>query len=73
MAPEAVNVPEIPVQMVIGETLITGSGLTVTITEFVFTHPAAVVPVTVYVVVAEGLAVTEAPVVPLKPAAAAHE
>jgi hypothetical protein len=73
LAPEAVNVPAIPVQIVIGETEITGSGLTVTITDAVFIHPAAEVPVTVYVVVAAGFAETEVPVVALKPAAAAHE
>ena len=38
----------------------------------VFTQPLASVPVTVYVVVDDGLAVTEAPVVADKPAAGLH-
>jgi hypothetical protein len=46
-APDAESVPAIPVQMVIGATVTVGSGLTVTITVAVFTHPAAEVPVTV--------------------------
>jgi hypothetical protein len=46
-APEAVSVPAMPAQMVMGAAVIVGNGLTVTITEAVFTHPAAEVPVTV--------------------------
>jgi hypothetical protein len=40
---------------------------TVTVVVAVFTHPPELVPVTVYVVVEGGLAVTLAPVVPLRP------
>ena len=44
-----------------------GPLFTVTVTEAVFVHPAALVPVMVYVVVALGFAVTVAPEVVLKP------
>ena len=71
-APDAVSVPAMPVHIVIGETEITGSGFTVTITDAVFTHPAAEVPVTVYVVVDAGLAETLVPVVALNPVEAAQ-
>ena len=47
----------------------TGNGFTVTVTVVVFEHPAALVPVTVYVVVPGGLAVTLVPVVALNPVA----
>jgi hypothetical protein len=54
----------------VGEvTVVTGIGLTVTVTVVVLVHPAAEVPVTVYVVVAGGLAETEVPVVALNPVA----
>jgi hypothetical protein len=43
--------------------LITGIGLTETVTVAVLLQPAALVPVTVYVIVDVGLAVTLAPVV----------
>jgi len=46
---------------------ITGDGLTDTLTEAIVLHPAIVVPVTVYVVEAEGLAVTEDPVDAVSP------
>jgi hypothetical protein len=46
-----------------------GSGFTVTVTLAVFVQPAALLPVTVYVVVAEGFAVTVAPLVLLSPVA----
>ena len=72
LAPEAVNVPAMPAHIVIGDTEITGSEFTVTITVVVFTHPTADVPVIVQVVVAAGLAETEVPVVALKPVAGAH-
>ena len=67
-APPAVNVVDCPKQIATGgETVTTGNGLTVTVTCAVAVHPAADVPVTVYVVVEEGLAVTDEPVVLLKP------
>jgi hypothetical protein len=72
-APEAVSVPGNPVHIVIGAAVIVGSGLTVTTAVVVFTQPAAEVPVMVYVVVADGFAVTEDPVVALKPVAGDHE
>ena len=72
-APAAVNVPGVPAQMVIGAHVTVGKGLTVTVTVAVPTHPLTEVPVTVYVVVAAGVAVTEAPVVALNPPAGAHE
>ena len=50
-----------------------GAGITVTVTSAVFVHPFAAVPVTVYVVVDAGLAVTVAPVVDDSPAAGLHE
>jgi hypothetical protein len=43
--------------------LIDGNGLTLTVTLAVFTHPLASVPVTVYVIVATGFAVTDEPAV----------
>jgi hypothetical protein len=62
--PVALNTVEDPVQMATLEPpLIVGNGLTLTITVAVFTHPLASVPVTVYVIVEAGLAVTEVPVV----------
>jgi len=48
-----------------------GAGFTLTITVAVLLQPA-VVPVTVYVTVPEGLAVTLVPVVADKPVAGAH-
>ena len=50
-----------------GETVTTGSGLMVTVTCAVELQELVSVPVTVYVVVEEGLAVTVEPVVALKP------
>ena len=47
-------------------TVITGSGLTVTVTCVVAVHPLLSVPVTVYVVVEDGFAVTLEPVVELR-------
>ena len=46
-APDAVNVPAIPAQMVIGGIVMVGNGFTVTVTVPVLTQPAAEVPVTV--------------------------
>jgi hypothetical protein len=68
-APLAVSVVLLPVHIEGAEGLIvtTGKGLTVTVTVAVLVQPAALVPVTVYVVVAVGDAVTVVPVVELKP------
>src|SRR5258706_16457121 len=64
-APLAVSVVLCPVQMaVFGETVTTGMGFTVTVTCVVAVHPSAS-PVTVYVVVEDGLAITDEPVVEL--------
>ena len=60
-----------PAQIVAGETLITGGGFTVTVTCAVAVHPL-LVPVTVYVVVVAGVAVTDEPVVLLKPVGGDH-
>ena len=72
-APLAVSVVFCPVQMVMfGETVTTGTGFTVTVTCAVAVHPSAS-PVTVYVVVDVGFAVTIEPVVALSPVAGDHE
>ena len=66
LAPLAVNVTDCPAHIGAGVvTVITGSGLTVTVTCAVAVHPFEV-PVTVYVVVAVGFAVTGEPVELLK-------
>ena len=49
-----------------------GNAFTVTVTVPVLVQPAAVVPVTVYVIVEVGSAVTVAPVVDDKPVAGLH-
>lgn len=72
MAPEAVNVPELPAQMVIGLTETTGFGFTVTTALAVFEQPL-VVPVTTKVTVELGVAVTLAPVVADKSVAGDQE
>ena len=65
-APLAVSVVFCPVQIVmLGETVTTGIGLMVTVTCAVAEHPFTSVPVTIYVVVDDGFAVTEEPVVAL--------
>ena len=67
LAPLAVSVADAPLQIAAGVgTLTTGSGLTVTVTCVVAEQPLASVPVTVYVVVEDGLAVTLEPVVALR-------
>lgn len=64
----AVRVADCPTQIAGGEMIeITGAGLTVTVTCAVAVHPLDDVPVTVYVVVEVGDAVTDAPVVLLSP------
>ena len=56
-----------------GETVTTGRGFTVTVTCVDAVHPLLSVPVTVYVVVEVGLAVTEEPVVALSAFAGVHK
>jgi len=53
--------------------VIAGIGLTVTVTLAVLEQPKEFVPVTIYVVVVLGLAVTAAPVVVLSPPAGDQE
>lgn len=60
--PAAVKVAALPAQMV-GDVIVNaGNGLTVTVRVAVLTHPAELVPVTVYMVVMVGLTVTLLPV-----------
>ena len=67
LAPVAVSAADAPLQIAAGVgTLTTGRGLTVTVTCAVAEQPLASVPVTIYVVVEEGLAVTLDPVVALR-------
>ena len=73
LAPFAVSVADCPVQIVAGATEITGSALTVTVTCVEAVHPLTSVPVTVYVVVVVGFAVTDEPVVALSAVAGVHE
>lgn len=71
-APLAVNVVGCPLQIaVLGETVI-ATVLTVTVICAVAVHPLLPVPVTVYVVVDVGEAVTDDPVVLLNPVAGLH-
>lgn len=64
---------ELPAQIVGDEpTVSTGAGVTVTVTVFVPTQPAASVPVTVYVVVADEDALVLAQPVQLRPVAGLH-
>jgi hypothetical protein len=73
LAPLAVKVVDWPLHIVTGgETETTGSGLTVTVTCADAVHPVTD-PVTVYVVVVSGLAVTVEPLVLLNPVAGLHE
>jgi len=73
LAPLAVNDTFPPGHIVDagGTTVIVGNGFTVTFTVAVFVHPPEV-PVTVYVVVLPGLAVTDEPVVALNPVPGLH-
>ncbi len=59
---------ELPIQIVPEFTVTFGRGFTFTVTCAVFEQPP-LVPVTMYVVVELGFAVTVAPVVPLNPVA----
>jgi hypothetical protein len=73
-APLAEIVTGCPLQMVCGgETTNTGKGFTVTMTCAVAVQPLLSVPVTVYVVVVKGPAVTLEPVVELKFVEGLHE
>jgi hypothetical protein len=71
LAPDAVILVDPPGQYAAatGVTVNTGIGLTVIVCVFVPTQPAALVPVTVYVVVLVALQVTVAPVEALNPVA----
>ena len=72
-APPAVSAADCPLQIVCeGVTETTGSGLTVTVTCADDVHPFTS-PVTVYVVVEDGFAVTLAPVVALSAVGGLHE
>ena len=64
MPPLAVRDTDCPKQIAgaAGSMVITGSGLTVTVALDVFVHPFISVPVTTYVAVVAGSAVTVAPV-----------
>src|SRR5690349_13769405 len=68
LAPDAFSTVDCPAQIEAGGTEITGAGVTVTVTCAVDVHPSRV-PVTVYVVVLAGVAVTLEPVVALRPVA----
>jgi hypothetical protein len=70
--PDPVKAIVDPSQTAVGPVIV-GCALTVTVTVCVLVHPAAEVPVTVYVVVVAGLAVTVAPVVADNPVAGDHE
>jgi hypothetical protein len=74
LAPLAVRTTLLPEHIEGADGLISTIGLafTVTVTVVVPVQPARDVPVTVYVVVVVGLAVTTAPVVPDNPVAGAH-
>ena len=69
LAPVAINVAVLPGHSCTdeGDTLTTGSGLTITGTIVVPVQPLTSVPLTVYVVVVVGFALTLEPLVALKP------
>jgi hypothetical protein len=73
-APPAVSVVDEPLHIATagGVQVIVGNGLTVTVVVVEPVHPAAVVPVMVYVVVLVGFAVTLDPDVPERPVAGDH-
>lgn len=76
LAPDTPRVVDRPRQIaaVVGVTVITGKGFTVTNLDAVFVHPVTVlVPVTVYVTVVVGDAVTVAPVVAVREVAGVQE
>jgi hypothetical protein len=72
-APLAVSVADCPLQIVAEVTVTTGSGLTFTVTCVDAVQPFTSVPVTVYVVVEVGLAVTGEPVVELSAVDGVHK
>lgn len=73
LPPLPVRVVELPLQIVTLEpALITGSELTLTVTAAVFTHPFALVPTTVYVVVVVGFAIRLAHVLQESPVVGVH-
>ena len=73
-APLAVNIVDVPLQIeTFDPALTTGTALTVIVCTAVLTQPAALVPVTVYDVVAVGLAVIVVPVVAERPVDGAQE
>ena len=73
MPPVAVSVVDEPLQIAMLEPpLIVGNVFTVTVTLAVLLQPFELVPVTVYVLVVVGLAVTLAQVVQDKPVAGVH-
>jgi hypothetical protein len=55
-----------------GLTVMTGSGLTVTVTLVLLEHPLLSVPVTIYVAVVEGSATTDVPTPEDNPVAGLH-
>jgi hypothetical protein len=63
------TLPPLQMEGAEGVLVTVGRGFTVTVTVVVLVQPAALTPVTVYVVVAVGEAVTAAPVVALNPVA----
>jgi hypothetical protein len=71
VAPEAVKVvlPPVQIEGAVGVTDTVNEGVTVTVTVVVDEQPDPSIPVTVYVVVVAGFAVTVAPVVALRPVA----
>ena len=71
MAPEAVNTIGLPAQTVPEFTVTVGLGITVTVDVAVVVQ-LPFTPVTVYTVVADGVAVTVAPEVELNPLAGAQ-
>jgi len=75
VAPLAVRLTGLPPEHIVAEggvTVTVGVGLTVITTDCVSLQPP-LTPVTVYVVVVAGVAVTPAPVVVLRPVAGLHE
>ena len=72
LAPLTVSVVDCPAQIEVLGDIVNVIPLTVTVTCAVEVQPLASVPVTVYVVVEEGLAETLAPVVLLNPVAGDH-
>ena len=74
VAPAAVSEVLVPSQIVlfVADAFTTGMGFTVTVTVAVFVQPLALVPVTVYVVVAFGVAVGFAQLVQERPVAGDH-